>query len=84
MILLMAGTEDGRFLGGELHAAGAKEAEVIKVSARTGWEAEIDYFLGCIEAGQAPALMTPAEARESVALCHVELESIKKRKPVAF
>jgi len=65
-----------------LHKAGAKEAEVVKTSKPNGWEAEIDYFLDCIQKGKRPQTITAAEARDSVALVHAELESIQKRKIV--
>ncbi|MCY3021286.1 MAG: Gfo/Idh/MocA family oxidoreductase [Planctomycetota bacterium] len=66
----------------QLHKAGRKEPEVIKVPATNGWEQEIEYFLTCIEKGTPPKVTTAADARKSVALAHAELESIKKRKIV--
>ena len=65
-----------------LHKQGAKEPEVVKTSAKNGWEEEIEYFLACIQKGIAPRVITALEARNSVALVHCELKSIKKRKPV--
>ncbi|MFH0939050.1 MAG: Gfo/Idh/MocA family oxidoreductase [Planctomycetota bacterium] len=62
--------------------AGAKDADVIPIETFSGWEGEIDYFLKCVEEGKAPKLISPQEARDSVALVAKELESIKKRKIV--
>jgi len=73
-------TREGKVL--LVHPAGSKEAEVVPIEAFSGWEGEIDYFLKCIEEGKAPKLMTPQEARNSVALVAKELESIKKRRIV--
>lgn len=67
-----------------LNLAGAKEAEVVKVRASTGWADEIAYFLECIEKGQAPKVTTPGDAAKSVALCHAELKSIRTSKVVPF
>ena len=67
-----------------LHKAGAKEAEVIKVDNRTGWEAEIDYYLNCLDNGKAPKVMTPEAARNSVALVHAEMKSVQSGKVVPF
>jgi predicted dehydrogenase len=67
-----------------LSEAGKKEAEVIPLESFTGWEGEVDYFLKCVEDGKRPKVMTPQEARDSVALVTAELQSIKKRKVVAF
>jgi predicted dehydrogenase len=66
----------------QLHKAGAKQPEVIKVPAHNGWEGEIDYYLKCIENGRAPTVTTPSDAKASVALVHAELKSVKLRKPV--
>ncbi|MGD0090717.1 MAG: Gfo/Idh/MocA family oxidoreductase [Planctomycetota bacterium] len=65
-----------------LHKAGAKEPEVVQTAATTGWEAEISYFLGCIEKGEPPKVTTAADARKSVALTRAELESITGRRIV--
>jgi len=65
-----------------LHKKGAKQAEVIKLPKTNGWEAEIDYFLTCIEKGKAPRIATANDGRDSVALVHAEWESIRKRKVV--
>lgn len=73
------GRESGKLM---LHKAGSKTAEVVKVSARNGWEDEIEYFLSCIQAGKKPKTITAADARDSVALVHAELKSAQKRKIV--
>jgi predicted dehydrogenase len=73
---------EGRVL--QLHKAGAKQPEVVKVPAHNGWEGEIDYFLKCVDSGKAPTVITPTDARDSVALVHAELESLESRKPVKF
>jgi predicted dehydrogenase len=65
-----------------LHKAGAKAPEVIKTPAFNGWEGEIDYYLDCIQKGQAPKTITPIDARDSVAVVNAELKSIQSRKPV--
>ena len=65
-----------------LHAATAKAPEVIQTPAGNGWEAEIDYFLGCVAQNKAPRLMTPQDARDSVALVHAELTSLSMRRVV--
>jgi len=65
-----------------LHKEGAKEPEVVKTEATSGWAAEISYFVDCIEKGVPPKVTSAADARKSVALAHAELESIKKRKVV--
>jgi predicted dehydrogenase len=67
-----------------LHKADAKEPEVVKVEATNGWEAEVQYFLDCVESGRKPTVTSAADARKSVALVHAEIESIKKRKIVTL
>jgi len=67
-----------------LHKAGAKEPEVVKTSSASGWEEEITYFINCIEKKKQPTVVTAADARDSVALIHAELESVKQRRIVKF
>ena len=65
-----------------LHKANAKEAEIVKVENKNGWEQEIDYFLTCIDKGKKPQIATAKDGRDSVALIHREFESIKLRRIV--
>ncbi|MFQ6047732.1 MAG: Gfo/Idh/MocA family protein [Phycisphaerae bacterium] len=48
----------------------------------TGWEAEIDYFLSCIQKRRRPAIATATSSAESVAICEAELKSIQTGRPV--
>ena len=65
-----------------LHKAGAKDSEVVKVEPKTGWDLEIDYFLGCIDKKKKPTIATAEDGRDSVSLIYHELESIRTRKIV--
>ena len=65
-----------------LYRAGSKEGEVVKVGTENGWQLEIDYFLKCIEDRKKPKIITVEDARDSVALVHAELKSVRERKIV--
>ena len=67
-----------------LSMPGEKDAQVIPVKNATGWAEQIDYFLGCIEEGQAPKVTTPEDACRSVQLVHAEQQSVLTREVVKF
>jgi len=52
-------------------------SETPAVGPNDGYFNEIDYFLGCIEKGQAPTVSTPAESREAVRMALLEKESAR-------
>ncbi len=47
-----------------------------------GYYGEIDYFLGCIERGEAPKTSTPEQSRTAVALALAEKDSALRRESV--
>ncbi len=47
------------------------------IPADDGYVAEIEYFVDCIERGEAPTVVTPESGALSVRICAAELESIE-------
>ena len=47
-----------------------------------GYYNEIEYFIRCIEENSFPEIITPEDARDSLALVTKEMESLEKGKPV--
>ena len=56
--------------------AGSKEAEEPTLPADDGYYREIEYFLSCVERGEAPVISTPQESRDAVALALLEKQSV--------
>ncbi len=49
-----------------------------------GYQREIAYFIDCIERNVAPAIVTPAAARDSLAVVIAEIDSLRSRQSVAL
>ena len=53
----------------------AAEAEALPLASKTGYEAEIEYFLGCCATGKQPELCPPRESAQAVDLMRQVLEA---------
>ena len=53
-----------------------------KLPSKTGYEAEIEYFLGMVEGRRQKAILTAKDARDSIALLEAERRSAKSGKKV--
>ena len=49
-----------------------------------GYHNEIEHFLACIEDDTTPTVVTPAEAREALAVALAEIKSVESGKVVAI
>ena len=55
-----------------------------KLGKRSGYEEEVRYFLGLVEGRRQPAVLTAAEARESIRVVLAERKSAATGRPVAL
>jgi predicted dehydrogenase len=61
---------------------GGTSVEVIRCPDQTGWQHELDYFIGCVLDGRAVDQCTPESSRLSLALVLLEKDSIRLSAPV--
>jgi len=51
------------------------------ISSLGGYFNEINYFVGCVERGEEPTVVTPEDARETMVLVFKEMKSAEKKLP---
>jgi predicted dehydrogenase len=54
----------------------------LELSAETGYQREMAYFVRCIESGTQPERVMPASARDSIRLAAAERSSVEQGRPV--
>jgi len=54
------------------------------IEALGGYFVEVQYFVNCLDKGETPSLVTPAEAKAAVELCLAATKSAETGKPVAL
>jgi len=59
-----------------------RDPEEPELASEDGYFAEIEYFLSCIERGEEPAVTTPQQSRDAVAIALAEKQSARTGKPV--
>lgn len=69
------------FEGNKLTLSQGK-AQEIALDPGMGYQKELEYFLSCVRSGQAPSVVTAADALEDVKLIEAELKSIQRGRPV--
>ncbi|MCC7144984.1 MAG: Gfo/Idh/MocA family oxidoreductase [Phycisphaeraceae bacterium] len=60
------------------------QAEVIDVGSGMGYQAELEYFLGCVQRNERPTQVTAQDAAAGVRLAEAEAASVRTGRPVSL